>query len=178
MDSSAAEFRDADRHHYWFAKRRSCSKQPVFVYVLLSGTWTDLKPVVLWDGRSSDGEHLFIGENMKFTMAFGYFCISCRARVILACLLADVGAWALDLFKHLSCGLSWWCGGVTGWTLDRGMPDSQAICRTVRWVRGLSSWLNAIFSTTVTLPIARAVRGRPLPDTWSTDPLRSIFANK
>jgi len=31
-------------------------------------------------------------KNMKFTMAFGYFCTSCRARVILACLLADVSA--------------------------------------------------------------------------------------
>jgi len=29
-------------------------------------------------------------KNMKFTMAFGYFCISYRALVILACLLADV----------------------------------------------------------------------------------------
>ena len=42
------------------------------------------------------------------------------------------------------------------WTLDRGMPVSRAICRTVRWVRGLSSWLNSISSTTATLPIARA----------------------
>ena len=49
-----------------------------------------------WVGRGSNDE--FVSKNMKFTVRFGYWFRSCRARVILACLLAAVSSWALIFF--------------------------------------------------------------------------------
>ena len=173
MDRSAAKLRDADWHHDWLDKGRSCAKQSVFVDVLLFGARADVKTVVLWIGRGSNVKTFSSVKNMKFTMVAVYFSKSCRARVILDCLLAAVNARALVFFRHFSFRPVF----MIRWTLDRWIPDSREICRTLRCVRGLSSWLNAIFSTT-TFPAARAVRGRPLPAIRSMDSLRSIFANK
>ena len=58
------------------------------------------------------------------TVWFGYWFRSCRARVILACLLAAVSSLALIFFRHLSCSSFF----TIRWTLDQWMPDSQSNC--------------------------------------------------
>ena len=107
----------------WVAECLSRLKESVFVDVLLSGTRTDVKTIILWVGRGSNGEQLK-SKNMKFTVRFGYLFSNCRARVILACLLSTVSSWAVILFRHLSCSSFF----TIRWTLDRWMPDSQYNC--------------------------------------------------
>ena len=62
---------------------------------------TDLKTIVLWllVGAATVNSISSV-KNMKFTVRFGYWFRSCRARVILACLLAAVSSWALIFFRH------------------------------------------------------------------------------
>jgi len=84
-----------------------------------------------------------------------------------------LNCWARLFLQHLR-RRSWWIIRATD---DRWMPASREISRTVRWLWGLSSWLNTSDSTVSTLSSVRALRRLPLPGRLSTVPNSLIFTS-
>ena len=112
----------------WLAECRSHSKESVFVDVLLSGTRTDVKMIVLWVGRAATVNSFSSVKNMNFNRVVHRSDTGSEAaelESILACLLAAVSSWVLLIFfRHLSCSSFF----TIRWTLDRWMPESQSNC--------------------------------------------------
>ena len=113
-------------------------------------------------------------NNMNETECSGYRLIKRFAQTSRLFLLVSVRSCALSFLKHLNFRSLW----MMRWTDDFEMPVSLAIWRTVLWLPGAFSWLIAISSTTSTFISTQAVRGRPLPDLRSADPVESIWCTK